>query len=225
MLALAALLLTGPARAQPSQSAVAANCVGSDADTPEPEAREAICLRELRDRASRKGSALSLKLNNGTTKVFLSNPEACKKDDARKCVSYYLVGFHASAGRYLVFVTYYESFECKLVSILTGKATTFRNVPHFAPDGPAFFVTGHDGGYDNWLGIGSIASDPPALVWEKGPIVGENWDFVRWIDGDQVALVETEQSEGCSEGNCEGVLRRTSDGWTLERLPAKSGRK
>ena len=220
---LAVVLLGGPGRAQSSQDAVARSCVGSDAGTPDPEARETICLRELRERARRTGNILSLKLENGTTKLFRSNPESCKKDDAKNCVEYRLIGFHTSAGRYLVNVTYYENFECKLVSVRTGKATTFRNVPHFAPDGSTFFVTGYDGSYDNWLGIGSVASDPPALVWEKDPVFGESWEFLRWIDNDQVALVNTTKSEICPNGNCEAILKRKGAAWALERLPRKSG--
>jgi hypothetical protein len=103
------------------------------------------------------------------------------------------------------------------VSVRTGKATTFRNVPHFAPDGSTFFVTGYDGAYDNWLGIGSVASDPPELVWEKDPTFGEEWEFVRWINNNQVALVDASKNEA--------VLKRTGDGWALERLPRKSAPK
>jgi len=184
---LAVVSLAGPVTAPSSSEAAAVSCIGSDADVADLEAREAACLRELGKRASRTGNILSLKLDNGTTKTLRSNPEACKNDLADKCVRYRLVGFHPLAGRYLVYVTGYENFECQLVSARTGRATAFLNIPHFAPDGSTFFVTGYDGTYDNWIGIGSVASDPPALVWELGPN-SEGWEFLRWIDNDQVAL-------------------------------------
>jgi hypothetical protein len=210
--------LAGPAAGQSGKGAVAAHCIGSDAETKDPAARERICLDELKDRASRSGNVLSLKLDNGQTKVFRSDPEGCAKDDASRCTNYYLVGFLPAAGRYLVYGTYYESFDCKLVSSRTGKATSFRNVPHFAPDGVTFFVTGYDGTYDNWLGIGSIASDPPALVWEKGPNIHEDWEFVRWVNNDRVALRDPGSSETCPDGNCEAVVKRSKNAWTLQRL-------
>src|ERR1700729_1780412 len=128
-------LLIAPALAQSNPHAAVASCIGSDAGSADPEAREAVCLRELRARASRKGNVLSLKLDDGKNKTYRSNPQACHDDLADKCVNYYLVGYHPSAGRYLVFVTGYEASECKLVSARDGRATTFLDIPHFAPDG------------------------------------------------------------------------------------------
>lgn len=195
-------------------------CVGSDASSSRLDAREAICLRELAARAHRAGNILSLKLDDGSTKTFRSNPEACRQDDAKRCINYRLVGFHAASGRYLVSVTGYEGFECRLVSARTGKATTFLNIPHFAPDHTTFFITGDDGSYDNWLGIGSVASDPPALVWEQKADLYDSWDFVRWIDNDQVAVaLHKKQNSGCPLGNCDAILRRAGEGWRLERVP------
>jgi hypothetical protein len=214
---LAVVSLLGLVTAPSSSAAAAASCIGSDADVADLEAREALCLRELGKRASRTGNVLSLKLDNGTTKTFRSDPEACKNDRADKCVRYRLVGFHPLAGRYLVYVTGYESFECKLVSARTGRATTFLNITHFAPDGSTFFVTFPDSNYDNWLGIGSVTSDPPALVWEMGPTMA-SWEFLRWINNDQVALLDTASHEGCHDGNCEAILKRAGDVWVLEHL-------
>ena len=108
------------------------------------------------------------------------------------------------------------------------------DVPHFAPDGSTFFVSGYDNTYLNWIGIGSMASDPPALTWEKGPkgpndlsrvLDHESWEFVRWLDNDQVALRNTIQSERCPHGDCEAILKRTGNSWALESLPNKSDSK
>ena len=95
-------------------------------------------------------------------------------------------------------------------------------IPHFAPDGLTYFVSGYDGSYDNWLAIGSVASDPPVLLWEQGPNVHQGWEFARWVGNDRVALRESAQNEGCPKGNCEGILRRDGIAWTLERLPPAS---
>src|SRR5262249_5321749 len=137
----ASALLASQAAAQSANNGVGTGCVGSDADSKDLKARERICLRELGDHASRSGNVLSLKLDDGKVKELRNNPKACSNDDASICANYYLVGFYPPTGRYLVYATYYEGFECKLVSVHTGKATTFRNIPHFAPDGSTFFVS------------------------------------------------------------------------------------
>ena len=134
----------------------------------------------------------------------------------------YLVGFHPSSGRYLVYGTYYEGSDCKMVSARTGKATSFLDVPHFAPDGQTFFVTGVDGGYDNWLGVGSMTTDPPALQWRNQAEPDVYWHFVRWVDNDQIALSTHRKGETCSDGNCDSVLKRATDGWMLDRVQARS---
>ena len=191
--------------------------VGSDAASASADEREVTCLRELAGRARREGNLLSLRLANGAIKTFRSNPEACRNDDANKCVTYRLVGFHAGSQRYLVLVAGYEDFQCWLVGARSGRATTLRNIPHFAPDGQTFFVTGYDAVYDNWLGIGSVASEPPALQWEQAAPLYDSWEFVRWIDNDRIALHETAQNETCP-GDCDAILRRTGAAWTLERV-------
>ena len=225
-----ALLAACPATAQTTEQtteqttkeAVAASCVGSDLDFEDPKARELICLGELGDRVSRKGNVLSLKLDDGRTRAFRSDPKACQNDDASHCENYYLVGFHPSSGRYLVYGTYYESSDCKMVSVRTGRATSFLDVPHFAPDGQTFFVTGVDGTYDNWLGVGSMTTDPPALQWRNQADPNVYWKFVRWVDNDQIELSTHKKGETCSDGNCDSVLKRAADGWMLDRVQPKS---
>ena len=190
-------------------------CVGSDAGSASPEAREVSCLRELAARASRAGNVLTLRLDDGSAKSFRSNPEACKNDVVDKCVTYRLVGFHAAAQRYLVHVAGYESVECRLVSARTGRATTLLDIPHFAPDGSTFVVTGVDYAYNSVITIGSVASDPPALSWKSGPFDFEHWGFVQWINNDEVAVRNTSKSASCPDGACDAILRRSGTSWTL----------
>jgi hypothetical protein len=198
-----------------------ASCISSDPVVDDPKARELVCLRELGDRVSRNGNVLSLKLDDGRTRLFRSNPKACENDDADHCEKYYLVGFHPASGRYLVYGTYYENSDCKMVSARSGKATSFRDVPRFAPDGQTFFVTGVDGTYDDWIGVGSMMSDPPALQWEQAAEQSVFWHFVRWIGNDRIELSTHKENESCSDGNCDAVLTRTKAGWALERQPSK----
>jgi hypothetical protein len=64
--------------------------------------------------------------------------------------------------------------------------------------------------------------DPPALVWEKGPNADASWDFVRWIDNDQIVLNNGAKNEICPDGNCEAVLKHAGRGWSLVGWPPKS---
>lgn len=221
-LALLGAFLGAPRLAHPELARpelAAGGCVGSDAGSASPEAREVSCLRELAVRASRAGNVLTLRLNDGSAKSFRSNPEACRNDAADKCVTYRLVGFHAAAQRYLVHVARYEGVECRLVSARTGRATTLLDVPHFAPDGSTFVVTGFDYAFNSWITIGSVASDPPALSWKSDPL-REEWMFVRWIDNDEVAVRNTLKSASCPDGACDAILRRSGTSWTLIGPPA-----
>ena len=217
--AVALALLGAPKLAHPELAATAGACVGSDAGSASPEEREVSCLRELAARASRAGNVLTLRLDDGSTRSFRSNPEACKNDVVDKCVTYRLVGFHPAAQRYLLHVAGYESVECRLVSARTGRATTLLDIPHFAPDGSTFFVTGIDNAYHNWISIGSVASDPPAESWKSGSSNFEHWTFVRWISNDEVAVRDTSKSASCPAGACDAILRRSGTGWTLVRAP------
>ena len=204
-----------PELARPELARPELVCVGSDAGSASPEAREVSCLRELAARASRAGNVLTLRLNDGSTRSFRSNPEACKNDVADKCVTYRLVGFHAAAERYLVRVAGYESVECRLVSARTGRVTTMLDIPRFAPDGSTFVVIGVDEAYNSVITIGSVASDPPAVSWKSGFSILESWTFVRWINNDEVAMRNTVKSAACPDGACDAILRRSGTGWTL----------
>jgi hypothetical protein len=194
-------------------------CAESSADPKEPKAakvRETVCLKELAQQASRKGSVLSLKIDGGMTKTFRSNPAACKRDEAEKCAEYYLVGFDAAAGAYLVFAQGYENYDFKLVNVRTGETTVAEGVPRFAPDNSTFFARGCYDGCS--ISIKSTASSAPA--WQGSLDDGSDWDFVRWIDNDQVAFRTTKQSEHCPRGNCGAILKRISGAWKLESAPA-----
>jgi hypothetical protein len=217
-------VLVGPTVAQTNSARSNSACVGVDfADGDDPKAREALCLRELAKSASRNGNILTLRLDNGAVKNYRSKPEACNNDDAENCVDYRLVGYHASAGLFLIRAAGYEGHDCELVSARSGTATKIADVPHFAPDGSTFIVINGDitGERKYDLAIGSIATTPPSLTWHRAPNDDEEWQFHRWLDQRRVALRTTLQSEACPKGNCSAVLTRAGTGWALHQPPAK----
>jgi hypothetical protein len=221
--------LVGAGIAQPSSPRAAASCIGVDYDEhADPKIRESACLWELRNSTTRKGALLTLKLENGAAKTFLSNPTACQNDDASRCTDYRLVGYHAAGRLYLIRGAGSQEHDCALVSARNGKVTTLPNVPHFAPDGSTFIVVNDNATtirpFD--LAIGSIAADGPALVWQRPPNDSEAFEFQRWIDNDRIAFDVRyldqkgleQKGNDCPDKKCEVVLVRFGTGWTTLRL-------
>ena len=175
-----------------------------------------------------KGNALVLRLDGGRVKTYKSNPKACDKDDSKNCIRYYLVGYHAQARLFFVWVQFYEAHESILVSARDGTETSLLNIPHFAPDGLTFAVVDieptHQTKYD--FAIGSVATNPPSLTWIRKTRDEEEWEFRRWLDKDNVAVFLTTPSPpGCPEGKCEAVLTRNGKVWKLDftSVPESTG--
>jgi hypothetical protein len=229
---MALLLLVGEATAQRNAAAPATGCVGVDFDDDDEHAqaapREATCLRELRKTANRKGDLLTLRLENGASKIYRNNPKACDDDHAH-CVLYSLVGYHPAAHLYSILIQYYEGGRCDLVSARTGKAMSLSSAPHFSPDGSTFIVIDNDLAYGgpHDIAVGSTASDPPSLVWqhprEPKPV---EWHLQHWIDNDRAALravpvFPADAREKCQREACEAILVRFATSWTIRWLPVK----
>jgi hypothetical protein len=206
-------------------NAIVKACTESGADAKGTKVREAVCLDELGKRASRKGDVLSLKLENGTTKTFRSNPGACKREGrSEKCVEYNLVGFYPTyaTGAYLVAVQWFESVEYTLVSAATGETNTIEGVPRLAPDHSTFFVKGCDNRTGCRISIKPMASSaPPVWVRTGEDPDADDWNFMRWIDNDRIALRIASKNSRCPQADCEAILKRTGDSWAVENLPPK----
>ncbi|MBR0828152.1 hypothetical protein JQ596_21685 [Bradyrhizobium manausense] len=220
-----AAALAGHAVGQSASSAAADTC-RADIEDNKLDARELVCLRELGRLANRRGDTLSLQLENGTSKVYRTDTKACEADDAQHCVQYWLAGYHPVAHVYSIVVKYYEGSGVELVSARTGAKLLLPGVPFFSDDGANFLIIdndyAHGGEYD--LAVGSTAGDAPALQWKHAQDALFEWRHQRWIDEDHVALrvfpADTEQK--CPDDNCDAVLVRFNDGWTVRRVPATS---
>jgi hypothetical protein len=237
LLGVAHASLVGAALAQPGTTRPAAGCIGVEYDEhADPKTRESACLSELRNSATRKGALLTLKLENGATKTFLSNPTACQSDDASRCADYRLIGYHVAAGLYLIRGQGSQEHDCALVRSRDGKVTTLANVPHFAPDGSTFVLVNDNAttirSFD--LAIGSITADGPTLVWQHPPNDSEAFEFQRWIDNDRIAFEVRyldqkyldqkhldQKGNECPQKKCDAVLVRFGASWTTQRLPPR----
>ena len=220
------LLLPSHAAAQAGANAAPTTC-GVDTENQKTDAVEAACLREFGKLASRDSDLLTLRLENGATKMYRDDPKACQEDDANKCISHRLVAYHAEAHVYSIMIGYYEGSSFELLSARTGNVLRFSGTPYFSADGLRFVVIDNDLAYGgpNDLAVGSNSNGSLSLEWEhvNKDTEPHEWHLERWIDNDHIALRVYPDDAGrkCPDNNCEAMLVRFGDGWALRRLPAK----
>jgi hypothetical protein len=220
------LLLPRYAAAQAGNNAAPVTC-GVDIDGEKADAVEAACLREFGKFASREGDLLTLRLDNGASKMYRDDRKACQEDDAEKCISHRLVAYHAEARVYSIALRYYEGSAVELVSARSGNVLRLSGTPHFSPDGSRFVVIDNDyafgGPYD--LAVGSHANGSFSLDWEHATESDDlrEWRLERWIDNDNIALrvFPADAGQKCPDNNCDVILTRFGNGWMISRLPAK----
>ena len=220
-----AFAIAGRAAGQANSNLPNGICSADTADQ-KAEAREADCLRKLGAPVSRKGERLTLKIENGTSKIYQDNPKACANDDAQNCVVHWLVGYHPGARVYSILITYYEGSNVELVSARTGNILRVGGEPHFSADGSRFLIIDNDlayGGPYN-LAVGSATNGSLQLDWQRAD-EGEpmEWHIQRWIDDDHIALrvFPANTAPKCPDNDCDAILTRFNSGWAVGRLPAK----
>jgi hypothetical protein len=168
---------------------------------------EAKCLAKLRGIASRSDKNLSLKLDNGSTKLFPST-DLCELA-GESCMRTSLTDYRPSQHLFVLSAQYYESTGSIIVSRRTGQIFRIEDaVPHFSPDGKRFIVVAvseQDG--VNEVAIYSMSAFPPVLEWKYTP-KSTMFGFVGWNGNDQVKLRELNQ-------NSEADVSHAATGWRL----------
>jgi hypothetical protein len=109
----------------------------ADYDTPKDKiaAFEAACLGKTEGIVSRDGDKLIVKIADGKTKTFDSNPKACEEDEGDNCKNVWLQIFDPKVGYALVVESYYESGAYQLIDLKTGEMTDILAIPEFSPAG------------------------------------------------------------------------------------------
>jgi hypothetical protein len=195
-----------PASPPPTQTAPPSPSLGQEVHCD----AEAKCLAKLRGIAGRVGENLSLKLDNGSTKLFTST-DACETA-GESCVQTSLVGYMPSQHWFVLSAHYYESYGTILVSRHTGEVFRIEDsVPHFSPDGKRFVVAA----FDEQDGINQVAiygtnAFPPVREWSYKPkSFFPGFEFVAWNGDNQIRLREVVTRKS------EATISHTSDGWKL----------
>jgi hypothetical protein len=176
---------------------------------------EEPCLNELKEVVKRDGHVLTLKLENGKTKIIRDSRECNSPDQEALCVSYRLVGYIGDK-QFIVAVQPYECGSVLLVNRRTGKETVLLGWPILSPNKQRLVVTSSSvAGECNpayAVAIFSLVNDLPQLEWQSGPPgdIGD-YEYDGW-DGDNRVLLRTE-----TDGKYRTThhLTLTAQGWKL----------
>jgi hypothetical protein len=207
------LVMLVPRSAQAQTGFPDARTLCYPADVQRNKPTETSCFRQFHDVAERNDDVLTLKLDNGKTKVFKSNTAACENgpDD---CVEYRLVGYIASDRQFIVQALYYESGFVNLVSRRNGEVTELEDWPHPSPNNKRFVVIAASEAWEieNAVAIFSATTDPPKLLWKyPTPKEYELYAFDVW-DGEGRILVRVINKDDMTTD-----LKLTPQGWQLKR--------
>lgn len=170
---------------------------------------EAKCLAKLSGIASRSGKNLSLKLDNGSTKLF-RNTDSCEIVGA-SCEFMSLLDYRPLQHLFVLSAKYYESYGSLIVSGRTGQVFRVDDAePHFSPDGKRFVVVAadeQDG--EDLVAIFSTSAFPPVQEWSHRPkSLSTMYKFIGWSGNDRVKLRTYER-------NSDADVSLTSTGWRL----------
>jgi hypothetical protein len=153
------------------------------------DASERACFAQTGNIASRQGSRLDLKLDNGKTKSFTSTFDACEGGQAGACVSYRLAGYFPAHRLVLIDVAAIEGGHWLLVSRRSGNETRLEAPPNFSPGGNRFISVSASEVGENGIDIWSN-SDPPKLEWRYRVPEDEYalYRFTEWRGDDRVMM-------------------------------------
>jgi len=167
--------------------------------------------------AKRNGGVLTLKLNNGKTKVISDAKECDDPNKEGSCVTYRLVG-HIGDRQFIVQVQPYECGYVLLVNRRTGEEMMLGSLPYQSPNKKRFVVTGSfaagECNAEYNVAIFSLAIDPPRLEWRfTAPDDYEDYLIEGW-DGENRVLLQGYTKDGKRKAT---DLKLTAQGWQLKR--------
>jgi hypothetical protein len=185
-------------------------------DQKDTDLESAECLERFKEFAARGGDALRLNLENGKTKIYMGNRNACSGHGPGDCLVFQLIAFYPSLQSFLVKKGLFECEYFELVSRRTGGITEFSTIPEWSPNGKYLIAVDLNDlcerKYD--LAIWSAASDPPVLALKRDQERYEGWTIAGWDGDDRIRLqVSTNSEEGSYDQDVEAV--RSGSGWKL----------
>jgi hypothetical protein len=181
---------------------------------------EEKCLSRLRGLVERIGNALEIKLQNGATKKFFSNFEACENAETERCLQYWMSAYLPKQRAVVLKIDAWESATAALVNVDSGNLTKLEEEPHLSPSGDRFAVVKatESEDFENHIAIYSAMPDPPALEYAHRNEAGTYalYSFVRW-DGDaRIKLKVVRRANGAHDlKEFDTEVVRTKAGWQM----------
>lgn len=188
--------------------------------------REKDCLAKLNRLAHREGHILRLKLENGATRTFKENRQACDDHDADECTRYDLRAYLPAQHVLVVAWSGYEESGSLVISTRTGRSIELETLPQFSPSG-RWFASVNENQIDESqyaVAIWSTAPDMPKQEFRYSPRIGspyEYWQFVGWDGDKQIKLKVRVDSDDGKTREMETKAVWKDQGWRLDwPLPA-----
>jgi len=177
---------------------------------------DADCQKKLTGLFTRKGDALTLKLDGGKSKTYTGNRAACDRGEVDKCVVYRMRGYYPSTQSYLIQRAYYEGGAHLFVSRRSGSETEMPEVPQLSPNAKYLISIDQNdtGERDHDIAIWSMQTDPPKLEFAYKATQYENWEVKAWKDDTHLSMTASINGTTSSYDQ-EAELVRNPRGWTL----------
>jgi hypothetical protein len=222
LVGLATILLGGTVLAQPRELAGQVHCesTGKGEDSLQ---LERLCLAQLGTVATRSGADLRLKLENGTSKTFTDERQACEQQNPAKCLEYRLAAYYSVPKLFVIEQLAYESSRVMVVNGRNGSIARMDVHPHLAPGGKRLVMAAAIEAWDveKEIAVYAVQKDKIELEWSYKAQEYEMWSFVAWEGDDRIKLQVELWTVGRNGERAltkqPAELRRTNAGWSLKK--------
>jgi hypothetical protein len=183
---------------------------------------DAACLSKLNGIFTRDGDKLTLKLDGGKSKTYVSNQAACDGEnvDAEKCLVFSVMGYIPQTRWFLISAGLYECGDVLLVSRRSGSETVISHeIPVLSPSAKYLVSTDQSDACERKynIAIWSMDTDPPKLEFKYVAKEYENWEVRAWKDDSHISMKAwvNEWVNGKMSYDQEAELVRKDKGWAL----------
>jgi hypothetical protein len=179
---------------------------------------DSACQTTLKELFARQGNTLTLRLESGKSKKYVSNRAACSGEnvDEAKCLVFVLLRYFPQTHSYLVEKGFTECGAYLLVSRHTGSETVMYAMPTFSPNTKYMLSIDQsdacDRKYD--IAIWSMQVDPPKLEFKYQAKGYENWEVEAWENDTHIRMKAF--INGIPPHEQQAELVRNETGWDLE---------
>ena len=171
---------------------------------------EVGCLEKHPGKISRAGEMLIVRLDNGETKEYATNHQACDEGPVNDCSDFLFFGYIQAMNSVVLRRGCYEGCnDILFVSLFDGATVKAESIPHFSPKGDMFVVVAASDATeldtpDVWLF--EIRDQRPVAIFQHSNHAGyQFWSFVEWRGNAEVTLRAAATGPKCREAETANV--------------------